>query len=102
MPMTSPAGLSTTTTQLRAAPCHSRSSTTALKCGALADSTGITPESLKHTHPSVQRNPIIAEVFYRAGLIEKWGRGTNRVAAMRTTRLASLHRTSPRSRERPS
>ena len=23
------------------------------------------------------RNPLIAEVFYRAGLIEKWGRGTN-------------------------
>ncbi|GMU02784.1 hypothetical protein KH5H1_69040 [Corallococcus caeni] len=30
----------------------------------------------------MQRNPIIAEVFYRAGLIEKWGRGTNRVAEM--------------------
>lgn len=43
---------------------------------------GITPESLKQAHLSVQRNPIIAEVFYRAGLIEKWGRGTNRVAEM--------------------
>jgi len=43
---------------------------------------GITPESLKHAHLSVQRNPIIAEVFHRAGLIEKWGRGTNRVAEM--------------------
>ena len=43
---------------------------------------GITPESLTGAHPSVQRNPIIAEVFYRAGLIEKWGRGTNRVAEM--------------------
>jgi predicted HTH transcriptional regulator len=32
----------------------------------------------------VQRNPIIAEVFYRTGLIEKWGRGTNRVAEMCT------------------
>jgi ATP-dependent DNA helicase RecG len=30
----------------------------------------------------VQRNPIIAEVFYRAGRIEKWGRGTNHVAEM--------------------
>ena len=30
----------------------------------------------------MQRNPLIAEVFYRAGLIEKWGRGTNRVAEM--------------------
>ena len=26
--------------------------------------------------------PIIAEAFHRAGLIEKWGRGTNRVIAM--------------------
>lgn len=40
---------------------------------------GITPESLSRDHDSVQRNPIIAEVFHRAGLIEKWGRGTNRV-----------------------
>lgn len=43
---------------------------------------GITPASLAQAHPSVQRNPIIAEVFHRAGLIEKWGRGTNRVAEM--------------------
>ena len=27
---------------------------------------GITPESLKHAHLSVQRNPIIADVFHRA------------------------------------
>jgi len=45
---------------------------------------GITPESLTRAHLSVQRNPIIAEVFYRTGLIEKWGRGTNRVAEMCT------------------
>ncbi len=45
---------------------------------------GITPESLTRQHLSVQRNPIIAEVFYRTGLIEKWGRGTNRVAEMCT------------------
>ncbi len=43
---------------------------------------GITPELLQRAHPSVQRNPILAEVFHRAGLIEKWGRGTNRVAEM--------------------
>jgi ATP-dependent DNA helicase RecG len=43
---------------------------------------GITPESLTRAHLSVQRNPMIAEVFHRTGLIEKWGRGTNRVAAM--------------------
>ena len=43
---------------------------------------GITPEMLTRDHPSVQRNPIIADVFYRAGLIERWGRGTNRVIEM--------------------
>lgn len=26
--------------------------------------------------------PAYADVFHRAGLIEKWGRGTNRVIAM--------------------
>ncbi|MBI2837903.1 MAG: putative DNA binding domain-containing protein [Acidobacteria bacterium] len=44
--------------------------------------TGITPVMLSRDHKSVLRNPIIAEVFHRAGLIEKWGRGTNRVIAM--------------------
>jgi ATP-dependent DNA helicase RecG len=44
--------------------------------------TGITAELLTQAHPSVQRNPLIAEVFHRTGLIEKWGRGTNRVAEM--------------------
>lgn len=43
---------------------------------------GITAESLSREHLSVQRNPIIADVFFRAGLIEKWGRGTNRVIEM--------------------
>ena len=43
---------------------------------------GITPDMLNRRHPSVQRNPIIADVFHLAGLIEKWGRGTNRVAEM--------------------
>ena len=44
--------------------------------------TGITPDKLSKPHLSVQRNPIIADVFNRTGLIEKWGRGTNRVIAM--------------------
>jgi len=44
--------------------------------------TGITPEKLSKSHQSVQRNPIIADVFYKTGLIEKWGRGTNRVIEM--------------------
>jgi ATP-dependent DNA helicase RecG len=43
---------------------------------------GITAESLTRNHQSVQRNPMIADVFHRTGLIEKWGRGTNRVVAM--------------------
>jgi hypothetical protein len=42
---------------------------------------GITPDDLSREHDSIRRKPIIAEVFYRAGLIEKWGRGTNRVIA---------------------
>lgn len=42
---------------------------------------GITPASLRQNHLSVQRNPIIADAFYRTGLIERWGRGTNRVIA---------------------
>lgn len=36
---------------------------------------------LSRTRNSIQRNPIIAEVFYLAGLIEQWGCDTNRVIA---------------------
>ena len=36
----------------------------------------ITIEKLKHSHASVPVNPLIASVFYKAGLIENWGRGT--------------------------
>ncbi len=36
----------------------------------------ITPEKLAHPHESKPWNPIIASVFYRAGIIEKWGMGT--------------------------
>ncbi len=43
---------------------------------------GITPAKLSKNHPSIQRNPLIAETFNRTGLIEKWGRGTNRVIEM--------------------
>jgi len=54
---------------------------------------GITPGMLTRNHPSVQRNPMIADVFYRTGLIERWGRGTNRVAEMcRAAGVASLPR----------
>ncbi len=43
---------------------------------------GITPAALSRSHLSVLRNPLIADVFFRAGLIERWGRGTNRVIEM--------------------
>jgi len=44
--------------------------------------TGITPDMLTRRHLSVLRNPIIAGLFYGVGLIEQWGRGTNRVIEM--------------------
>jgi ATP-dependent DNA helicase RecG len=37
---------------------------------------GITPENLSKPHESRPWNPIIAGVFYRAGIIERWGSGT--------------------------
>jgi ATP-dependent DNA helicase RecG len=37
---------------------------------------GITPKTLMRPHESRPWNPIIASVFYRAGIIEKWGTGT--------------------------
>jgi ATP-dependent DNA helicase RecG len=43
---------------------------------------GITAQALTSEHKSVRRNPAIADAIYRAGLIENWGRGTNRVIEM--------------------
>jgi ATP-dependent DNA helicase RecG len=40
---------------------------------------GLRPEDLKRDHLSRPRNPLIAEVFYRRGLVERWGRGTQRL-----------------------
>ena len=37
---------------------------------------GLEPETLKQEHASRPRNLLIAEVFFRRGLIERWGRGT--------------------------
>ena len=37
---------------------------------------GITPQKLTVPHESKPWNPIIANVFYRAGVIERWGSGT--------------------------
>ena len=42
---------------------------------------GLTPAMLKGVHESVPRNRLIAEVFHRRGLIERWGRGTNKILA---------------------
>jgi ATP-dependent DNA helicase RecG len=40
---------------------------------------GITVEKLKGTHDSIPRNPLVATTFHRRGLIERWGRGTNKI-----------------------
>jgi len=40
---------------------------------------GITPEKLLQPHESRPWNPIIASVFYRAGIIEQWGSGTLKI-----------------------
>jgi ATP-dependent DNA helicase RecG len=37
---------------------------------------GISVSDLKRDHFSQPRNPLIADLFYRRGLIELWGRGT--------------------------
>jgi ATP-dependent DNA helicase RecG len=39
----------------------------------------ITIEDLKRKHASHPRNPIIADIFFKGGLIEAWGRGTLKI-----------------------
>jgi len=39
----------------------------------------LTIESLKTSHPSIPFNPDVATAFFRAGLIEAWGRGTLKI-----------------------
>ena len=39
----------------------------------------ITYESLKHHHISSPRNPLIADVCFKAGYIDSWGRGTLKI-----------------------
>ncbi len=34
------------------------------------------PVELKKPHASCLRNPLLADIFYKAGYIESWGRGT--------------------------
>lgn len=40
---------------------------------------GLTPDDLRRPHPSKPWNPFIAQVFYRRGIIEQWGRGTTKM-----------------------
>ncbi|MCX8515135.1 MAG: putative DNA binding domain-containing protein, partial [Burkholderiales bacterium] len=40
---------------------------------------GLSTEMLFVAHNSIPRNKIIAQAFFYAGLIEKWGSGTNRI-----------------------
>ncbi|MCD6277079.1 transcriptional regulator, partial [candidate division WOR-3 bacterium] len=39
----------------------------------------LTIEDLKREHSSYPRNPLIANAFYLAGFIERWGSGTRRI-----------------------
>ena len=47
--------------------------------GLLPD--GMTPDDLLRPHKSKPRNKLISAVFYRAGYIETWGRGIEKVCA---------------------
>ena len=42
----------------------------------------VTVEDLKRDHLSRPRNPLIAEIFYRRGLVERWGRGTQKIVEL--------------------
>lgn len=49
---------------------------------------GLTPDDLLRPHQSRPWNPIIAQAFYRRGIIETWGRGTLKIAEL--TKQAGL------------
>ncbi len=40
---------------------------------------GLSPESLKRQHPSHPRNPLIADLCFKGGYIDAWGRGTLKI-----------------------
>ena len=40
---------------------------------------GITEEDLKKTHPSKPRNPLLADLCFKGGYIDAWGRGTLKI-----------------------
>lgn len=54
--------------------------------GALPD--GLTLDALKRSHTSRPRNPIIADVCFKGGYIDAWGRGTIKI--IDTCKLADL------------
>lgn len=39
-------------------------------------------EDLKRDHQSFPRNPLIAEVFFKRNLVERWGRGTQKIVEL--------------------
>ncbi|RLB70157.1 MAG: transcriptional regulator [Deltaproteobacteria bacterium] len=41
----------------------------------------LTIEQLFQVHESIPRNPLLAEVCYKAGYIDSWGRGVEKIAA---------------------
>lgn len=45
---------------------------------------GLTPQQLLEEHESRPWNPLIAQVLYRRGFIESWGRGTLRMLELNT------------------
>lgn len=51
---------------------------------------GLTPAALYEPHESLPWNPVIAEVLYRRGVIEQWGRGTLKMSEL--TAAAGLPR----------
>lgn len=49
---------------------------------------GMTIEKLKKPHPSANRNPLIADMFFRTGMVEVQGSGINRM--LKSFRAAGL------------
>ena len=49
---------------------------------------GISLDALKRTHSSKPRNPVIADVCFKGGLIDSWGRGTLKI--IETCKAAEL------------
>lgn len=45
---------------------------------------GLTPESLFAPHDSKPWNPLIAQVFFRRGVVEMWGQGTLKMVRLAT------------------